>query len=139
MILDQNKIKLILPQQAPFIMIDSLINFSDTSAETSLFVHPENLLLEKDKFSVAGMIENMAQTAAAHMGYSAFLQSLSPPVGLIAALRNLDIILQPSVNSTIFTKIEYIQTVLNIQIINASITLENKKIATVELKIFIQE
>ncbi|MEO8117090.1 MAG: hypothetical protein ABI653_05520 [Bacteroidota bacterium] len=65
-----NILKLI-PQRPPFVMVDHLINADEKTAETSFLILPENLLVENGFLSEAGLMENMAQTAAAKAGYEA--------------------------------------------------------------------
>ena len=139
MIADNINLDNIIPQRAPFAMIDGLLEHSSKGATSSLQVLSSNILVENDKLSAAGMLENMAQTAAAHLGYEAFIRGLDAPIGFIAAVKNFNIINQPAVGDQVKTKIEYTNTILNIHIVNAVSYLNDEKSAEAELRIFIQE
>ena len=64
-------IKMLLPQGPPFIMVDRLLSTDASATRTVFLVTPDNPLTLDGKFSVAGLIENMAQTAAAGAGFAA--------------------------------------------------------------------
>lgn len=51
-------------------MVDQLDFFANKSASTTFQVLADNVLVEKNHFSEAGLLENMAQTCAIHAGYS---------------------------------------------------------------------
>lgn len=129
----------ILPQRSPFILISALKNYSETEAVTTFKIAESHLLAENGVLSEAGILENMAQTAAAQLGYKALLNGIVSPLGFIAAVRNFEVNAYPKTGQEIETKIAYANVVLNIQVVNAEVFLEGQKIASAELKIFIQE
>lgn len=139
MTIDKIDIKNIIPQREPFAMIDCLVEYSSKSATSILQIKSSNILVENNYFSAAGILENMAQTAAAQLGYEAFLKNLEPPVGFIAAVKNFSVIENPAVGTQIKTIIAYTATIINIHIVNAVTYLNDKEIASAELRIFIQE
>ena len=67
---------LLLPQQPPFVMIDTLCRFDEREVETVLTVRPDNVFVDADDgcLSVCGMVENMAQTCAARLGYINYIR-----------------------------------------------------------------
>ncbi len=54
-------------------MVDTLLSSDGSTARTTFLIRPDNVLVENGVFSAAGLMENIAQTAAAGMGYA------SPP------------------------------------------------------------
>ncbi len=139
MIIENISLEKIIPQRAPFAMIDCLVKHSSKAATSSLQISSSNILVENNYLSAAGMLENMAQTAAAHLGYEAYLRDLEAPVGFIAAVKNFIVNENPVVGTQIETTIEYTNTIINIHIVNAVTYLNDKEIAKAELRIFIQE
>lgn len=139
MILAKDKIHLILPQQEPFIMIDTLLQHNETSTTTQLTIADNNIMVSNGLFSAAGHLENLAQTAAAYLGYTAFLKGLPAPLGFIASVKNYSIFEHAKVNDTVVSKIEYQSAILNIHIVNATCTCNGKLLNQAELRIFIQE
>ncbi|HEY0261605.1 MAG TPA: 3-hydroxyacyl-ACP dehydratase [Chitinophagales bacterium] len=129
----------ILPQRNPFILISALNDYSETTAVTTFVIAENHLLVENGTLNEAGLLENMAQTAAAQLGYKALLNGIVAPLGFIAAVKNFEVISYPKIGQKIETKIAYVNVVLNIQVVNAEVFLCGEKIASAELKIFIHE
>src|SRR5574344_389339 len=59
----------LLPQRPPFVMIDRLRDVTDTTTETELTVREDNIFYQGGVLREAGIIENIAQTCAARLGY----------------------------------------------------------------------
>lgn len=128
-----------IPQRPPFVMIDTLIQADDTASQTSFTIPDGHLFVENGYFTEPGLVENMAQTAAAGTGYKAHQSGNAAPVGFIGALKNLNIISLPEVHSTITTTVTFGMQVMNARIVNASISQNGTELANCELKIFIQQ
>ena len=62
-------IQLLIPQRPPFVMIDKLLSFSETTTTTGLSIRADNIFVENGLFKEPGLVENIAQTAAARAGY----------------------------------------------------------------------
>lgn len=139
MLIDKDNISKVIPQRKPFIMIENLLFCSEKEAGTSLNIECDNCLAENGHFSSAGILENMAQTAAAYLGYDAYLHNLPAPIGFIAAVKNFEIKQLPKVNSQITTHIKYEEEILNIHVVQASVNQNNEEIAHAELRIFIKD
>lgn len=139
MLIKKENINLIIPQQQPFVMIDNLIECEAERVLTNFIVRKENALFENNHFSESGMLENMAQTAAAYLGYDSYIKVLPPKVGFIAAVKNFEISSVLNEFDEIYTEAIYTQQVLNIHIVNATIFCNKKPIAKAELRIFINE
>lgn len=128
-----------IPQRPPFAMIDHLINADDGISKTSFTIPEDHLFIENGHFTERGLVENMAQTAAAGTGYKAQQIGNPAPIGFIGALKNLNIFQLPKASSTIITTVQFGMQVMNAQIVNARIEENGKEIANCELKIFIQQ
>lgn len=118
-------------------MIDSLETCSDESAGSSFTVQEGNIFVTDGILQEVALIENIAQTAAAHMGYTCQQQNKPVPVGFIGAVQNLVIHHLPQVNDVLQTEIVVKNQVFNATIISGSIALNGKLVATCEMKIFI--
>ena len=59
----------LLPQQEPFVMIGSLVYFDKTLTVTETKVQRDNIFVDGNRFSASGLMENIAQTCAARIGY----------------------------------------------------------------------
>jgi len=127
----------IIPQRAPFVMIDALETCTSENASTTFTVQADNILVADGVLQEAALIENIAQTAAAHMGYTCQQENKPVPVGFIGAVQNLVIHSLPLVNDVLQTEIVVKNQVFNATIIAGSIVLNGKLIANCEMKIFI--
>ena len=59
----------LLPQQEPFVMIGTLIHFNHTCTVTETEIKADNSFVDNGCFSASGLMENIAQTCAARIGY----------------------------------------------------------------------
>lgn len=134
----QDQVLPFIPQRPPFVMIDAVEEADDQTSVTSFTVREGHLFVEDGCFTEPGIIENMAQTAAAGTGYKASQEGKEAPVGFIGALKGLQIHALPRTGDTITTKISFLHQVLNAHIVQAVVTLGGKEIASCELKIFLQ-
>ena len=128
-----------IPQRAPFVMIDSLEWCNNEGAGSGFTVKPDNLFVENGWLTEPALIENMAQTAAARMGYLCRMENKPVPVGFIGAVQNLIINKLPAIHETLQTSISIKNQIFNATIIEGSISVSGKEIASCEMKIFISE
>ena len=127
-----------IPQRPPFVMIDKLLSVSDTETTTTFTVREGHLFVENGYFTEPGLIENMAQTAAAGTGKKATDAGRPAPVGFIGAIKGLVIYGLPATGESIYTKVTFVMQVMNAHIVNAVVTCNNQIIASAEFKIFLQ-
>lgn len=143
-LLQHRAVSALIPQKPPMEMVDTLW-FSDDSKTISGFtIHPENIFCENGLFTEPGIIENIAQTAALRAGYSSSRDSsvtLSgpPPIGYIAAVKNLIIHRLPASGNVLKTEIIVKQIVFDITLIEAKSFCNDERIAECEMKIFLKK
>ena len=133
-----NEIHSYIPQRPPFVMVDEVLHADETLVRTKFTISSDNLFVANGNFTEPGLVENMAQTAAAGTGYKAKQDGKEAPVGYIAALKNLKIDSLPRINDTITTEITFQHTVMNAHIVQGRVMVADKEIANCELKIFIK-
>ena len=133
-------IKNLIPQQAPFIMVDTLRSHSKSEAISSLTIQKDSLFLETNKFNEAGLVENMAQTVALHTGYEYFLKGMDAPTGYIGAIKNIEIFKLPLLNQTIFTEVQILQEFNGVTLVEIKVVDEQKEqIASCQMKTVITD
>jgi predicted hotdog family 3-hydroxylacyl-ACP dehydratase len=127
-----------LPQRPPFVMVDKLLSVDDKSACTEFVVSADNIFTENGTFSEAGMIENMAQTCAAGMGYvNVCMYENTVKIGFLSAVRNLQILRLPKVGETLNTCVYIVENVMDMILVRSEIKIKDEPIAEGEMKIFI--
>src|ERR1700759_4501552 len=90
-----------IPQRAPFIMIDEIVSAGEHSTTSVFTITADNLFVVDGAFSESGMVENMAQTAGAGVGFRRQTAGLPLQSGYIAALKNVVVHALPKINDTI--------------------------------------
>ena len=130
----------LLPQQEPFVMIDTLRHYSGNVVVTTLHIRPYNLFAEQDVLSASGLVENIAQTCAARIGYiNKYILKNDIQVGFIGAVRNMEIVCLPKMGDTITTTITIVEEAFGISLATATVMSGDKTLATTEIKIAIKE
>lgn len=133
----------LIPQKPPMVMIDSLISCEERVTTTELTILSDNVFVENNLFAEPGIIENIAQTAAAGVGYriSQMKQSEDAkiPVGYIGAVKNLIIHFLPEVGSEIRTRVSIENNVLDATVIRGEVTQQSRMVAEAEMKIFLKQ
>jgi predicted hotdog family 3-hydroxylacyl-ACP dehydratase len=131
-------IRTLIPQQSSFVMIDRLVHFDQVFTKTEFEIRPDNLFIEDGIFLEAGLIENIAQTCAARMGYiNKIILKDEVRLGFIGAIKSLIINKLPDVYSKLETTVEVVNEVFNITLVNAKILCNGKVLVTCEMKISI--
>lgn len=125
----------IIPQRPPFVMVDRITDFSEEKVTTELLVKPDNIFVEDGKLLPAGMVENIAQTCAARIGYIAWLKGLPIQIGLIGAVKTFNLVAQPQANDTLVTTITVIGEAFGMLLVEAEVSVNGQTMATSEVKI----
>src|SRR6185312_2754446 len=127
-----------IPQRAPFVMVDGLISVQETNARTKFQVRKDNIFVKNGLLTEPALIENIAQTAAARMGYICHEKNEPVPVGFIGAVQNLEIFALPAEGDTIETEIVIKNQVFDVTLINGKVFNGSTLMAQCDMKIFIQ-
>lgn len=119
-------------------MVDTLMISNETSTETSFTIPEDNPMVnEEGFFTEGGLIENIAQSAAAGSGYFFTSQGEEVPVGYIGAVKHVEIAELPKVGAHLHTFIETKNRIGNASIVAGKIYSENRLVASCELTIFV--
>lgn len=130
----------LLPQQEPFVMIGRLNHFDMVKVITSTEIVPENIFVEDGHMSASGLIENIAQTCAARIGYiNKFILKKGIDIGFIGAIKNFTVLEMPQIGDVITTEVTVIEEIFGMLLANAKVILNNRTIAYTDMKIAIKE
>jgi predicted hotdog family 3-hydroxylacyl-ACP dehydratase len=138
MLVDQQNIERYIPQRPPIVMVGALLQADEKMAMSSFEIRSGNIFVSGDSLQEPGLIENIAQTAAAHAGYYYIENELPVPIGFIAAIRNLKIASLPKIGETITTTVAITNKVMDVTIIEGSVSLNQSVICSCEMRIFIK-
>lgn len=128
----------LIPQRPPFVMISKLLYSGESITRSSLRVTEDNIFVENGRFREAGLMENIAQTAAARAGYIARMENLPVQVGYIGAVKNLVITGLPRTGDELITEITIKDQVFDVTIITGKVLCGERIVAQCEMKIFIR-
>ena len=129
----------LIPQKAPMVMVDGIIESSEKRFTSSLQLSAENIFCKDGYFSEAGLIENIAQTAALKAGYEARMANEKVKVGFIGVVKNCKIHQLPKDNEHLHTTIEVMNKLWNVLIVRGEVFAGDHLMAEAELSIFTQE
>lgn len=118
-------------------MIDHLIYSDEKSSRTQFCVKADNVLVEDGEFSVGGLVENIAQTAAARAGYMAQNHNKPDAIGYIGAIKNLEVFSLPKINDILETEIVIDNQVFDVTLISGTVRRGKKILAQCQMKVFI--
>lgn len=134
------KIAELIPQRAPIIMVDEFLGMEEQNvSRAQLTVRADNIFVDNGVMDECGVIEHIAQSAAARIGYICREAGKDVPLGYIGSVNEFHLFAHPKVNDTIVTQIEIIQEVFNISLIEARCCVDNRCIATCRMKIYLEQ
>ena len=138
MLTNRSEIIDFIPQREPFIAVHEILAVSDESARTQFEILPESIFVSNGLLGEAGLLENIAQTAAAQMGFICREKKLPVPLGYIASIKNWELVSLPMIGQVIETSIHIKNQVLNIILLDGVVTVNEEVMCKCEMRIFIK-
>lgn len=133
--IDELTIEELIPQRPPFVMIDRLVSSDDVYSVTEFTIREDNLFIEEGRLSASGLIENIAQTCAARIGYINLNHGQTVKIGVIGSISNLNIERTPKVGEKLITTIKLLEEVFQMTLVEAVTTCNNEEIVRANMKI----
>ena len=127
----------LIPQRPPFVMVDKLLSSGEIVTTSTFLITADNIFVENGVLKEPGLVENIAQTAAARAGHIAQTENKPVRVGYIGAIRNLQVMELPKINDKIITEITLEKQIFDVSVISGKITCNETVLAHCEMKIFI--
>jgi predicted hotdog family 3-hydroxylacyl-ACP dehydratase len=128
-------LKELIPQRPPFVMIDRLVSSDAVFSVTELEVRPDNLFVDNGRMTAAGLVENIAQTCAARIGYINLNSGETVKIGVIGSISNLNISRTPMVGEHLVTTIKLLEEVFQVTLVEAVVKSGNEVLAQCNMKI----
>ena len=125
----------LIPQRPPFVMIDRLLSSDAVYSVTELEVRNDNIFVEDEQLTASGLIENIAQTCAARIGYINLNNGGTVKIGVIGSISNLNVTRTPKVGERLTTTIQLLEEVFNVTMVHASIMIGDEEIVSANMKI----
>lgn len=124
-----------IPQRPPFVMVDNLLSCDDVVVRTNFSIAADNLFVQDGKFTEAGLMENIAQTCAARIGW--LNQDKPVRIGVIGSISNFEASRLPKVGETLETSVTVESTVFDAIIVHAESSTAQGPVAQCDMKVFV--
>ncbi|MBQ9660518.1 MAG: beta-hydroxyacyl-ACP dehydratase [Bacteroidales bacterium] len=132
-------IRKLIPQREPILMVDSLIAYDPDGARTEFTVPAGNLFVRDGVLAEPGIIEHIAQSAAAWGGYPFFIEGRDPVPGYIGEIKDFSIIARPAVGSVLKTTLKVLGSASGTTLMQSIVTAGEQEVALGRIKIHIGE
>lgn len=137
--MDTHAILDLIPQRPPVVCVDKLLEVS-LEETRSAFMIPKDFIFQKNGFvTTAGLLENIAQTAAARAGYFARENKEEVRLGFIVAFKNVQSGNLPPTGTQINTKVTFMQSILNMSIFYGEVYLHDNLLLSCEIRILVDD
>lgn len=134
-----SKLTNLIPQKPPFVFIDSLNDVTENKCITNFTFKADNVLCENGKLMLAGLLENMAQSAGCKMGYEDFTENKKSRRGFIGEVKNFSVSRLPNVGEELTTEITIEGKVFGaVTLIAGKTFVGNEEIASCNMKVFFE-
>jgi len=128
----------LIPQKHPFVFIDQVIDFKETEVNTVFEIKENSPFLNGSIFEEAGLIENIAQTAAALEGCNAKMNNESVKVGFIGSVKQLTIKRHATLGEVLKTNVKIVNNALGVNIAEGVVMCGQEELAKCVLNIFLK-
>lgn len=132
----QNILQL-LPQAPPFVMVDTLLYTDELTSKSAFMILADNCMVANGSFTEGGLLENIAQTAAARAGYLAKAANKPVSGGYIGAVKDFEVFFLPKTGQEIITEVRIENQFFNVSVITGSVRCNNELAARCEMKVFL--
>ena len=129
----------LIPQKQPFVLVESLLEVTETSCVTTFTIPQNHVLSTEGKLTIAGLLENMAQSSGCKMGYEDFMGGKRQRRGFIGEIKDVVCNRLPSVGETLSTEVIIESKVFGaVTIVSSKVTSNNELLASCRMKIFFE-
>lgn len=129
----------LIPQRVPIVMVDRLTSIEEGVSYTELEVRADNLFVERGVLSECGLIEHIAQSAAARIGYLFRTRGEAVPIGYIGSVNQFALGRLPRVGERLTTSIRVLQEVYQVSLVEAEVRSGEEVVASSRMKIFLEQ
>jgi len=128
----------LIPQREPMVMVSGLLSSDENGMTTFLLLEENNIFIQNGRFRENGLIENIAQSAAAMNGYRSLMDGEPVKNGYIGGIKNLEIFALPETGQRLTTRVKETNNVMGASIIEGEIYCNEQLLAKCEMKVFMQ-
>lgn len=119
------------------VMVHELVSATPDELLSRFDVLSTDVFAENGVLLEGGVIENVAQTAALGMGFSAAQSGAPPPVGFIGAVSKLSLQRLPWIGETLHTTVRVTHRLDQVQVLLGTVRVGEEQLAEMEMKVFL--
>jgi len=131
---DQNFVENLIPQKFPFVMVNSISEYSEEHLVSGFTIKEENIFVHEEVFQASGLIEHQAQSVALHTGYKFYLLGKEAPTGYIGAIKTFQAETLPKIGDQLVSEVKIINEMMGVTLVQISTKINNEVIAKSEMK-----
>lgn len=131
---DQDFVESLIPQRAPFVMVDRIDEYSENHLVSGFKIKEENIFVQDGIFQASGLIEHQAQSVALHTGYKFYLLGKEAPTGYIGAIKTFEAHTLPKAGDVLTTEVKILSEIMGVTLVDTTTRLNDKVIAGSQMK-----
>lgn len=129
----------LIPQRPPIVMVDRLRGVTAEGAETGLTIRESNIFVNNGHLQEPGLIEHIAQSAAAFAGFKGYASGEEPKLGYIGELKKMHFHRLPEVGESLTTTLKVLGEAAGVTLLAAETKAGDEPVADGQMKIFLKE
>ena len=129
----------LLPQRPPFVMVDRLTGIDERTTTAEFTVRPDCIFVEENALLAEGLMECIAQTCAARIGYINVYNNQPVKIGFIGAVRDYEIVRPARVGETVTITVTVVEEVFGMILASAAVCVGDETIARTDMKIALSD
>lgn len=121
------------------LMVDGVTGITDEGCTATFRVREGNIFCSDGSLSQEGVIESVAQTAAAFAGYEGYCKGESPKLGFIGEVKKFSFSSLPKVGETMENSLKVLGTAAGTTLVSATVFSGGRPVAQGQMKISIRD
>ncbi|MEN4759278.1 hypothetical protein ABEG63_02965 [Chryseobacterium sp. C39-AII1] len=131
---DQNFVESLIPQRFPFVMVNSIAEYSESHLVSGFEVKEGNIFVQDGIFQASGLVEHQAQSVALHTGYKYYLLGKEAPTGYIGAIKTFEAIKLPKLGEKLTSEVSIINEMMGVTLVDIVTKINDEVIAKSQMK-----
>jgi len=131
---DQNFVESLIPQRFPFVMVNSITDYSENHLVSGFEIKEENIFVHDGVFQASGLVEHQAQSVALHTGYKFYLLGKEAPTGYIGAIKTFEATALPKLGDQLKSEISILNELMGVTLVDVVTKVNDEVIAKSQMK-----
>ena len=131
---DQNFVESLIPQRFPFVMVNSITEYSENHLVSGFKIKEGNIFVQDGIFQASGLVEHQAQSVALHTGYKFYLLGKEAPTGYIGAIKSFETDVLPKIGDQLKSEVTILNEMMGVTLVDIITKLNGEIIAKSQMK-----